>query len=153
MAENSDFAFYTTIDDEMFDELTVLNGEHVVLAAVWEDSLAEALAGQAGAQLADDEPDTPDDVSTFDVDLYLEGGVYFELYGASLYDDTESEPLTGVETVQARLRELIREGVLLGEIAVDEEDGMVLVLQEKGQPVLYIDVGGFVLEEWVELPD
>ena len=44
-------------------------------------------------------------------------------------------------------------GAVLEEIAVDEDDGLVLVLGLKRQPVFYLQVGAWLLDEWEELPD
>jgi hypothetical protein len=150
-----EFVFNTAVDDELYDELSQLAGETVVFAAVWEDSIADALADQsASPQSASPQTSSPtgDEAVTFDIDLYLAGGVYFELYGVSLFEDTESEPVRGVEAAESHLHELVRAGVVLGDIAVDEDDALVLVLARGNDPALYLDIGGFVLEEWDELP-
>jgi len=43
--------------------------------------------------------------------------------------------------------------VKLLEVAVDEEDGLVLVLGRGDQPDIYLQVGAWLLDEWEELPD
>lgn len=147
-----DLLFHTVVDDELYDEVCNLIGEPIVLASVWDDSLAAALASRASAAERAPEQATRDDESTFDLDLYLAGGVYFELYGVNLYETPDSAPIGDLETAQSRLHDLVRTGVSLGDVAVDEDDALVLVLHADNAPVLYLEIGGFVLEEWDELP-
>ena len=78
--------FYT-VDDEMFAELAELAGEPVAGITLWEDSITDAL-GQS--ELTG---------SAVDADVYLGGGVYFELYGVLCYADVDSEPLAGVDLI------------------------------------------------------
>lgn len=131
----------TELDDELLDELESLCGQQVVHFSAWEDSLAEAL-DQAQA-----------DPLALDIDLYLEGGVYFECYSTLCFVDPESEPLPGLSVVEKRLSGLVQAGVWLDEVAVDEEDQLVLVLAQKRKPKLYLVVSGWTLDEWEELPE
>lgn len=142
MAEQSEFLFNSTVDDELYDDLAELSGEKIVHVAVWEDSLVDAMAG----------PTPPDEIASFDMDLYLESGVYFELYSVAAYPDLESDPLSNRAELEKLLHTLVHDVVILGDVAVDEEDALVLVLAHKDKPVLYFAVGGFVVEEWDELP-
>ena len=98
MANDAEFMFNATVDDELFDELVELVGQQIVHLAVWEDSMADAL------DLANGEPQPP----SFDMDVYLEGGVYFELYGVSVYPDPASEPWADRAEVERRLSALVR---------------------------------------------
>lgn len=142
MAQQPEFMLNTAVDDELYDELVQLAGERIVHVAVWEDSMVDAIAGQ----------NEPAETTTCDMDLYLEGGVYFELYGVAGYPTLESEPVSDRAALEKELLRLVHEGVTVGDVAVDEEDALVLVLAKGGEPVLYLAVGGFVLEEWDELP-
>jgi hypothetical protein len=144
---DADFLFYTTVDDELYDELALLAGQRIAHLAVWEDSMVDALAGQAGGR-GQEEP-TP---ATFDMDLYLQDGVYFELYSVAAYPEPDAEPLTDRDALEERLHALVAAGGTLGEVAVDPDDALVLVLAQGSAPVLYLAVGGWVLEEWDELP-
>jgi hypothetical protein len=144
----SGLSLYTTVDDELYDELSELSGQKVVYVEMWEDSLADAL----------DQGETPATAPSatsnhFDLDLYLEDGVYFELYGAQCYADLDAEPWRGLDIAQKRLVGLVKRGLWLEEVAVNEDDGLVLVLSHKGEAQLYIDVGGWLIDEWDELPD
>lgn len=135
--------FYTRVDDEQYDELSNLVGERIVYAAVWEESVADTLS---------DVETTPDGLAV-DLDLYLADGVYFELYGVTSYSGPDEPPLDDAVDVEARLRRLIDNEGVLGEIAVDEEDALVLVLNMGEEPALYLQVGAWILVEWEELPD
>lgn len=145
---DADFIFYSSVDDELYEELVQLQGEDVAHVAVWEDAMADALpdaqtSPHINAQI---------DAGTFDIDLYLAGGVYFELYSVTVYDDPDADPYIDGEVLASRVRRLLTSGCTLGEIAVDEEDALVLVLYQGRKPALYLSVGGWVLEEWDELP-
>jgi len=145
--ETREVTLLTSVDDELYDELSELTGQRVVHVALWEESLADALAGE----LADAETD-PERQSTFDLDLYLDEGVYFELYGASAFTDLDAPPVTGADPMARLLLTAVDRGVWLEEIAVDEEDNLVLILGRQEVPALYLTVGGWLLEEWEELP-
>lgn len=134
----------TTVDDETYDELTTLIGQRVVHVSLWEDSLADALAQQAVA---------PDQQTTFDLDLYLEDGVYFELYGVACFDDPETEPWRGVAQTGARLAAFVTGRAQLSDVAVDDDDGLVLVFTTPEGRQSYLAVGAWLLAEWDELPD
>ncbi len=135
--------FYTTVDDELFAELSELIGQKVVFFEVWEDSLADDL-----------EKATPTDApNTFDIDLYLADGIYFELYSTACFLDLEADPWIGQETVRQRLGEMMRVGLELHDVAVDQEDGLILILAKAGKPALYLSIAGWLVEEWDELPE
>jgi hypothetical protein len=138
-----DLPLYTTVDDELYDELSQLAGQKVILVEVWEDSLSAALEG---------EEVEPQEQVSFDIDLYLADGAYFELYSATCFDSPESDPWQGLENASARLTAAIRQGAVLQEVAVDEEDQLVLVLAYGGGRQIYLPVAAWLLEEWDELP-
>jgi hypothetical protein len=134
----------TSVDDELYDELSELAGQKIVHVAIWEDSLSQGLSESE----ADDEPD-----SLFDLDLYLEDGVYFELYGTRCYADIDSEPWGDLATVTRHLLAYVKQGLWLEEVAVNESDELVLVLARNQIPLVYLEIGGWLIEEWDELPD
>lgn len=134
----------TEVDDEVYDELNELIDQKIVHVNVWEDSLGDELEGRGS---------TPEEQHAFDVDIYLEDGVYFEMYGTVCYTDLDAEPMAGLDIVAERMNALVKQGVVLGEVAVDDENALVLVLMLGMRPVLYLSVGGWILEEWDELPD
>lgn len=147
---SEDGQLYTRVDDEQFDELSELNGQPIVHVSVWEEGLADTVITSmrvtSGANASDEE-------CAADIDLYLRDGVYFELYGTLCYTDLNAPPLADLAQIEQRLQRLVKAGVELDEVAVDEEDGLVLVLAQRQQPVLYLQVGAWLLDEWEELPD
>jgi hypothetical protein len=142
---------YTAVDDELYEEVAELAGQKVVHVAVWEDSVLDELATRPAVTGQD----------SFDLDLYLEDGVYFELYSAACFVDPEGDPLAGYENVQSLLLDLMHRGLWLLEVAVDEGEALVLVLGDspaelpgdKQAPRLYVAIAGWLIEEWDELPE
>ena len=134
----------TVVDDETYDELMMLVEQRVVHVALWEDSLADGLVGGTAEATAQD---------TFDIDLYLEDGVYFELYSVACFDDPDAEAWQGLAASGSRLAALVKAGARLSDIAVDEEDSLILVLAAPGGRVAYLAVGAWLLAEWDELPE
>jgi len=143
MARNQDFDFFTTVDDDMFDDLAELAGQKVVHIELWEEALHDTLAG---------EESDPATQLAVDMDLYLDGGVYFELYGVSCYPTPEEDPLVGHTNIQQTLTRLVKQTIWLDEIAVDEEDALVCILSQQHKPRLYLMVEGWSFAEWDELP-
>jgi len=138
----SSVQFYTRVDDEQYEQLCQLASTPVVHVSVWEESLADAI-----------EPEPASTTTAVDLDLYLRDGIYFELYGVVCYPHPDADPMTDLAAIERRLRACVKDHLALEEVAVDEEDGLVLVLAQRGQPVLYLQVGAWLLDEWQELPD
>ena len=143
MARNQDFDFFTTVDDEMYDDLAELTGQKIVHVELWEEALQDTLAG------TETDPATQ---TTIDMDLYLDGGLYFELYGVLCFPDPDEEPLVGYATIEQTLNRLVKQTLWLDEIAVDEEDSLVFVLSQQHKPQLYLMIDGWSFAEWDELP-
>jgi hypothetical protein len=146
---------FTTVDDETYAELNELAGQHVVHVAVWEDALDEALAemgAMTGAATEGETTGEPADQTSFDLDVYLEEGAYFELYGVTCFPALDGEPWTGHAQVDQRLKALVGRRATLQEVAVDEEDNLVLILG-KGKEQVFLLVGAWLLEEWDEFPE
>jgi hypothetical protein len=141
---DKDLPLMTVVDDETYDDLMTLVEQRVVHVALWEDSLVDGLAGKPTDATAQD---------TFDIDLYLEDGVYFELYGVTCFDDPDAEAWQGLATTGTRLATLAKTGARLNDIAVDEDDGLILVLATPGGKIAYLAVGAWLLAEWDELPE
>lgn len=155
-ASNDEGQLFTRVDDEQYDELSELAGQQVVHVSVWEEGLADVMTppdsnGTARSRTATDAGD--EDEVAADIDLYLHDGVYFELYGTLCYTDLDAAPLADLVQIERELNRLVEGGVELEEVAVDEEDGLVLVLGQNHQPVFYLQVGAWLLDEWEELPE
>ena len=170
---NGNIDLLTTVNDELFEELADLAGQRIAHIAIWEESLVDELAGTVdddeddeglddddqfgidGGLDVDEDDGVADDEplqEVFDLDLYLADGVYFELYGTLCYPDLDAEPLRGSEQANKYLLSLVNQGIWFDEVAVDEEDQLVLVLSQFRQHVMYLVVGGWLIEEWDELP-
>lgn len=145
-----DGQLYTRVDDEQYDELAELSGQPVVHVSVWEEGLADAITSPEPGESAGNEPE---EGTAADIDLYLRDGVYFELYGTLCYTDLDAPPITGLSKIEQKLQHAVKAGAVLEEIAVDEDEGLVLVLAQRHQPVMYLQVGAWLLDEWEELPD
>ncbi len=150
-ASSDDGQLYTHVDDEQYDELSELNGQPVVHVSVWEEGLADSITSPS-FDTPSPTGDVADDVAA-DIDLYLRDGVYFELYGTLCYTDLDAPPLSDLAQIEQRLQRLVKAGLDLEEIAVDDDQGLVLILAQRHQPVLYLQVGAWLLDEWEELPD
>jgi hypothetical protein len=137
----TDRPFWTAVDDDQYAKLLDLTGQVIVHVNLWEESLLDEVDGDSG----------PTHV-VFDLDLYLEGGVYFELYGAHVYASQDKPPLSDRDTVQPVLVRLVERRARLEEIAVDDEDALVLVLADERESPLYLVAGGWLLEEWDDAP-
>jgi hypothetical protein len=144
MAKQDEVPLYTTVDDELYDELSQLEGQAVVFVEVWEDSLSSALEA---------EEEHPEQQASFDIDLYLADGAYFELYSATCFDSLDGDPWAGLEEVRRRLAAAAKQKAVLEEVAVDEEDQLVLVLRYDQGRHVYLPVAAWLLEEWDELPE
>ncbi|MCB0064013.1 MAG: hypothetical protein KDE19_17945 [Caldilineaceae bacterium] len=127
----------------MYDELADLAGEKVVHIELWEDALGDTI---------DDQATDPTEQIAVDMDLYLDGGIYFELYGVICFPDPDAEPLVGFSTIAERLTRLVKQELWLDEVAVDEENTLVFILSQHHQPQLYLMIDGWSFAEWDELP-
>lgn len=139
--KDEQFEFFTEVDDDLLEDLAEVTGQQVVSYSVWDESLAAAL------------DQTQADPAALDIDLYLEGGVYFECYSTLCFVTPDSEPLDSLASVDSFMDKAVRKGIWLDEVAVDEENQLVLVLAQKRTPVLYLVVSGWTLAEWEELPE
>ena len=133
------------LTDELFQELVEeVAGQRVVSVALWEESLADE---------AEEGPIPPEERTVFDLDLYLENHRYLELYGVQAYRSPEADPLQGLEGLGRIMADLVEKGLWLEEVATDQEERLVLVLTHRHEPQLYLNVAGWVLEEWESLPE
>ncbi|MBX3000236.1 MAG: hypothetical protein KF893_17060 [Caldilineaceae bacterium] len=136
--------FHQFVTDELYAELVErIEGHKVVGLALWEESLADD----------EDENIDPRARELFDFDLYLENHLYLEIYAAYIFQDPSGDALHGLDPIGTMFSTLIEEGVWLDEIAVTEENELVLILSRNRQPLIYLNVGGWAIEEWETLPD
>ncbi len=131
------------LDDEQYEELVdIVAGERVMGLALWEESISDEGGGRPSPELRE----------LFDLDLYLENKLLLALYGTALYTDPESDPLRGWQQAGKIVQTLINQGIWLDEIAATEEEAMVLILSRNHLPQLYLNVSGWTVEEWENLP-
>lgn len=136
--------FHQIVTDALYAELVEsIEGQKVVGLAVWEESLAD----EEGEEIA------PARRQIFDMDLYLENHLYMELYATYVFKDPEGDALRGLDRIGTICTKLIEDGTWLEEIAVTEDSELVLILSRNHRPQLYLNVGGWTMEEWETLPD
>ena len=150
---------YTSVPNDLYDELAELEGQTVTRVVVWEESLIEELAEQLAVDAEEFDIAAQKAAGTrtaFDLDLYVEGGLYLELYATFCYPTLDSDPLQGFNETQGLIARLVDEGLELDEVAVDEDDQLVLVLisseeseeMDDAQPALYLVVSGWSIDAW-----
>jgi hypothetical protein len=143
-SDDQDLGFHQTITEELYTELVEqVEGEKVVGLALWDESLADE----------EDVPVKPEEREVFDFDLYVENNLYLELYATYIFEDPEGDPLRGLDQIGKIFSSLIEEGVWLEEVATTTENELVLILSRNYQPKLYLNVGGWAIEEWETLPE
>ncbi len=139
----NDLTLHQSLSDEEYAALVdEVVGQRVVGIALWETSIADEAEGEA----------PPEERDIVDLDVYLENSRYFELYGAQLFSDLDSEPLRGLPRIGKIVADLANRGVWLDEIAATEEDELVLILCRRQTPQLYLVAGGWLLDTWDTLP-
>ncbi|MDE0143305.1 MAG: hypothetical protein OXI80_16705 [Caldilineaceae bacterium] len=131
------------LDDDQYEELVdKVAGKRVMGLALWEESVSDEEGKRPSPALRE----------LFDLDLYLENRLLLALYGTAMYTDPESDPLRGWQQAGKIVQALINQGIWLDEIAATEEDELVLVLSRNHVPQLYLNVSGWTVEEWENLP-
>ena len=143
----------TTVSDELYDELAELEGLQVVGAALWEDSLSDTPEGEEGEGAEEVEIIDPESRQFVDMDIYLDENVQLELYEVALYISLDEDPIVGLTAIGTLLSKEIEAGLWLEEVAVDEDEQLVLVMTRQHEPVFYLNVGGWSTSEWDELPE
>jgi hypothetical protein len=142
--EDQEPDFHQVVTEELYNDLVdTVEGEKVAGLALWEESLAD----DEGAEVSPDERDV------FDMDLYLENHRYLEIFAAYVFTDPEGDALRGLDQLGKMFSRLIERGLWLDEIAVTEDDELVLILSRNQQPQLYLNVGGWTVETWETLPE
>ena len=143
-SEMMDEILYTELTDESYEELAVSEGAVVIGLAFWDSSLADEL---------EEEPPTPEDRVSIDLDLYLDDNTLLELYGVSLFPADSQEPVVGLPAMEAALVDLADSESELSEIAQTEDGALALVFAAEGKVKLILAVGAWSVSEWDELPE
>ena len=148
--QRDDVNIYTRVSDALYEDLTELCGQRIIHTHLWEDSLADSLEES-------NEGDTGNSIDTderifFDLDIYLEDGIYFELLGTLCYPSLEDEPFMSEKAVRKILRIVIESEACLDQVGMGEDEELVLVLGRPSQAMLYLAVNGWLVADWEELP-
>ena len=133
--------YHLSIDDQTLEELRTLEGQSIKKIALWDETIVYALGHDALSAAA------------VDIDVYLEDGVLFELYGVLCYTDLDDEPIADAAELSLKLSGFQGEESFLDEVAMDTEDDLVLVALDAEDQPLYLNAGAWMLEEWEELPN
>ena len=132
------------LTDELWQEIVELEGISIASLVVWDSSLVDDSL---------DDPVTDENRIYVDFELYLDDHMMLELYGAAVLEDEASDALVGFDNIGRTLSRLAEKGALIQEVAVDQEDRLVLVLEnQKGQRLL-TPVTAWLLTAWDILPE
>jgi hypothetical protein len=111
----------TSVDDETYDELAALIGERIVHVALWEDSLADALAERTGETPTSKPPLTSTSTWKTASTSRCTASPVLTTPDADAWRGLGARPAPGwPRSSQARAQ--------LGDVAVDDDDGLVLVI-------------------------
>ncbi len=134
--------FYTELDEDRQAELDEFVGLPVSGLELWDTSLGDDEA---------EEPVTPENRSSFDVDLLFEGGLALELYVASVYPDPDGDPITGMDAIYEVIGKLSDDDLeLLDFDQADEEGGLALAFGKGDQTNQVIVASAWMVSEWEE---
>ena len=148
--QRDDVNIYTSVSDALYEDLAELCGQKIVHVHLWEDSLADSLEESNNNDIRDDLDG--DERIFFDLDIYLEDGLYFELLGTLCYPSLEDEPFMSEKAVRKILRIVIESEASLDEVGIGEDEELVLVLGHRSQAMLYLAINGWLVADWEELP-
>ncbi|MCD6291304.1 MAG: hypothetical protein J7M34_12430 [Anaerolineae bacterium] len=137
----------TDLNPLLFVQLQTLQGKSVQGLALWQNSIADEELMELDGDVS------PENRIFVDFDLYLEGHVLLEIYAATIYRDLDEAPIMGLDAISQALGDMTEQGTILSDVAMDDEDGLVLVLTTQDGVSLIIAPSGWALGHWDELPD
>ncbi len=132
------------LTDELWEELSELEGLAIASLVVWDSSLVDDSL---------DDPVTDENRIYVDFELYLEDRQLLEVYGAAVLKDETSDAMVGFDTIGRMLGRLAEHGALIKEIAVDQDEGLILILQDHKNRRLLTPVTAWLLTTWDTLPE
>ncbi len=138
----ADLQFQLT--DDVWQKMLALEGAPISAIVVWDQSMLDETL---------DEPITPATRAFVDIDLYLADQTKLELYGASITNDEESEPIIGLEDIGETLARYAQNGAMIDEIASGPDEMLVLILSNQQQESLLVAVSAWLEETWDVLPE
>ncbi|MCO6450949.1 MAG: hypothetical protein J5I90_09215 [Caldilineales bacterium] len=131
------------LTDDLWEDLTVLEGEPIDSLVVWDSSLVDENL---------DEPVTDENRIYVDFELYLSNQTLLELYGAAVVPDEGSDALVGLDVITERLSGMAAQGARIEGIFADQDDGLVLLLASPDDEV-FVPVTAWIESVWENLPD
>ena len=132
------------LTDELWEEIIELEGISVASLVVWDSSLVDDSL---------DDPVTDENRVYVDFEIYLDDHMMLELYGAAVLEDESSDALVGFDNIGQTLSRLAEKGALIQEIAADQEDRLVLILQNQEGKRLLTPITAWLLTSWDALPE
>ncbi len=132
------------LTDELWEELVELEGASIASLVVWDSSLVDDSL---------DDPVTDENRIYVDFELYLDDQILLELYGAAVLINESSDALVGFDNIGRVLSHLAEKGALIQEIAADQEERLVLILQSREGKRLLTPITAWLLASWDALPE
>ena len=132
------------LTDELWEELIELEGAPIASLVVWDSSLVDDSL---------DDPVTDENRIYVDFEIYLDDQILLELYGAAVLKDESSDALIGFDNIGRALSRLTGKGALIQEIAADQEERLVLILQNQNGEKLLTPITAWLLSSWDVLPE
>ena len=109
------------LTDQLWEKLVELDGVSIASLVVWDSSLIDDNL---------DDPVTDKNRIFVDFELYLDDQQLLEIYGAAVLKDESSDALVGFDNIGRALGRLAENGALIEEVASDQDDRLVLILQD-----------------------
>jgi len=132
------------LTDQLWEKLVELDGAAIASLVVWDSSLVDDSL---------DDPITDKNRVYVDFELYLDDQQMLEIYGAAVLEDEDSDALVGFGKISRALGRLAGNGALIQEVAADQDERLVLILQDKKNKSLLTPVTAFLLTTWDVLPE
>jgi hypothetical protein len=132
------------LSDELWEEMIDFEGVPIASLVVWDSSLVDDRL---------DDPVTDENRIYVDFELYLDDQRMLELYGAAVLEDETSDALVGLDNIGRALSGLAGNGAYIQEIAADQDNSLVLILQDQKNERLLTPITAWLLTTWDVLPE
>lgn len=132
------------LNDELWEEMIEFEGIPIASLVVWDSSLVDDRL---------DDPVTDENRIYVDFEIYLDDQHMLELYGAAVLEDEAGDALVGLDNIGRALSGLAGNGAFIQEIAADQDNSLVLILQDQQNKKLLTPVTAWLLATWDVLPE
>ncbi|HEY53768.1 MAG TPA: hypothetical protein G4N94_09955 [Caldilineae bacterium] len=132
------------LTDALWEEMSEFEGVPIASLVVWDSSLVDDRL---------DDPVTDENRIYVDFELYLDDQRMLELYGVAVLEDETSDALVGLDNIGRALSRLAENGAFIQEIAADQDDSLVLILQDQENKRLLTPVTAWLATTWDALPE